>query len=167
MRGRKLIGAVIAIVTVLAAAFFGLRRHQASPSDGYDYAAAFESLDAGSAAPVVKIPEIAGRSMEELRALLGPPERCEASRYSSRCTYAPGRTEVVFIAGKADWITVNELGETPFKPAALGRLGLPASTPLLSSEAQLGWKDVAGLKEVSLVGSGERVEFARVKVATP
>ncbi len=166
MRGRKLVGAAIAILVLLAAAFFALRRHGGASSDGYDYAAAFESLDASSTAPVVKIPEIAGKSPDELRAALGPPESCETSLYSSRCTYAPGRTEVVFIAGKADWITVNDLGETKLDPAALGRLGLPASTPLVRSEAQLGWKDVAGLKEVSLVGSGDRVEFARVKVLT-
>jgi hypothetical protein len=166
--GRKtIVVAVILLAALGAAVVWTLRPRGAAPAEDYDYAAAFESLDAASSAPVVKIPEIAGKSAEQLRALLGPPEYCESSLYSSRCSYAPGRTEVVFIDGKADWITVNELGETPLGPQALRRLGLPPSAPQLSAAGQLAWTGLAGLKQLSLIGEGDRLEYARVKVSTP
>ena len=37
----------------------------------------------------------------EVAAVLGPPWNCESSRYSRRCSYAPGSTEVVYIDGRA------------------------------------------------------------------
>ncbi|MBX6420199.1 MAG: hypothetical protein IRZ06_04200 [Nevskia sp.] len=134
--------------------------------DRYDYAAAFENLRAVDRTPIVEIPAIAGKTPEELRALLGAPEICETTRYSSRCRYSPGQTEVVFIDGRADWITVADFGETPFAPQALMRLGLPQAPPVARDAEQMQWSELAGLKRVQLVGDGKRIEFARVKART-
>lgn len=159
---------VAALIGVGVTALFAWRRIAEPPpaatADDYDYEAAFETPAPGSDRPVIRIAEIAGRTPDELAQRLGPAEHCEASLHSSRCSYAPGRTEVVFIDGHADWITVNEPGETPFAPAALARLGLAESMPTERSDAELIWTALPGLREVRVVGDGEHVEFIRIKV---
>jgi hypothetical protein len=169
MRNRNTVLAVLASL-VVAALFALLTRKPEAASDAaagaddYDYAAAFESLDPGSDAPLFRIADIAGRSEAEVAARLGPPWDCEASRYSRRCRYAPGATEIVYIDGRADWLTVRALGEAALDDEVLKRIGLlpkPAGTVV---EDERVWSDLAGLREVRAVGHGGRAEFLRIKV---
>gem|GEM_PF-4409984 len=134
-----------------------------APADDYDYAAAFESQTPGSTLPLLKIRDVVGKTADELTAVLGPSQNCSTTLYSSRCSYATGRTEVVFIDGKADWITVKDLRETTFAPAALHRIGLDESKTSDKTDSELIWTGLNGLKEVRIVGDGEHVEFIRVK----
>ncbi len=157
----------ILVVVVAAAAFWGLRDWQGSgPADGddYDYAAAFESLDPDSGAPLFRIGEVAGRSEAELATVLGPPWDCESSLYSRRCRYAPGGTEVVFIDGKADWLTIRSPGEVGFDASALTRIGLAAKKPDQTTAEELIWTDLGGLREVRAVSDGNGVQLLRIKV---
>jgi hypothetical protein len=131
--------------------------------DAYDYAAAFEAQAPGSTAAVLRIGEIVGKTPDELKAVLGAPLNCETSLYSSRCEYSTGATEVVFIEGKADWITVKALGETKLDPAALPRIGLPQKKPNVTEASRLIWTNIEGLREVQAIGDGERIEFILVK----
>jgi hypothetical protein len=161
---KRVVGWVLAVCTVLAlTAFSWLQWGRSMLGDDYDYAAAFEAQAPGSTAAVVKIGEIVGKTPDELRATLGAPLSCEASLYSTRCSYSPGATEVVFIDGRADWITVKALGETKLDPAALPRIGLPQSKPKISEPTRLVWTDIEGLREVQAVGDGDQLEFIRVK----
>lgn len=96
--------------------------------------------------------------------MLGPSESCETTLYSRRCRYSPGNTEVVFIDGRADWLTVNELGETPFDDALLGRIGLPSSRARNTDNGDKRWTGVSGLREVTAHGSDGRVAYIRIKV---
>ena len=153
-------GIAVVVVALAAAAWW---RWGVPMGDRYDYAAAFEAQAPGSTAAVVRIADIVGKTPDELKATLGAPLGCETSLYSSRCHYSTGATEVVFIDGKADWITVKALGETKLDPAALPRIGLPQRKPQTREPTQLLWTDIEGLREVRAVGDGERVEFIRVK----
>ncbi len=153
----------LALVLVVVAAVVLIARDHQKPADDYDYAAAFEASAPGSTAPILKITDVVGKTADELRAVLGPPENCETSLYSSRCTYAPGQTEVVFIDGKADWITINALGETVFDAAALARIGLSETKPTERSETELLWTSLPGLRELRVVGDGARIDFIRIK----
>lgn len=167
-RAGRFVVLAVAIALVAGGALY-LRRHNGgtpAQNDRYDYAGAFENLGPADKSPIVEIPRIAGKTPEELRALLGAPERCETTLYSSRCRYSPGRIEVVFIDGRADWMTVADFGETPFTPAAVKRMGLPEAPPAARDGEQMQWSDLAGLKSVQIVGDGKRIEFARVKART-
>jgi hypothetical protein len=153
----------VGMLLVAALVAFAWWRWGGAISDQYDYAAAFEAQAPGSTAAVVKIGDIVGRTPDELKAVLGAPLGCETSLYSSRCQYSTGATEVVFIDGKADWITVKALGDTRLEPAALPRIGLPQRKPAITEPTRLVWTDIEGLREVQAVGDGERLEFIRVK----
>lgn len=161
----RLAALAILVVVAAAAAFWVLRDRQgSSPDDDYDYAAAFESLDPDSGAPLFRIGEVAGRSEAELATVLGPPWDCESSLYSRRCRYAPGGTEVVFIDGKADWLTVRSPGEVGFDASALTRIGLAARKPDRTTAEELIWSDLGGLREVRVVSDGGTVQLLHIKV---
>jgi len=168
MRSKQAMLGVVTLVIAMAAAwwFWGRAPGGEVPADGddYDYAAAFESLDPGSNAPLFRIDEVAGKAEAEVAAVLGPPWNCESSKYSRRCSYAPGSTEVVYIDGKADWLTVTALGESPLDDQLLMRVGLKPAKPGTASDEERVWTALAGLREVRAYGTPERAQFLRIKV---
>ncbi|WP_159597714.1 hypothetical protein [Starkeya nomas] len=70
------------------------------------------------------LPRIILKSKAAVTAVLGAPDRCETSTYGDKCTYRNGQVEIVYINGKADWITYNNPPGVGFYPAALTRLGV-------------------------------------------
>ena len=152
-----IVGAVMATIRLMP-------DRPATGDDDYDYAAAFESLDPASGAPLFRITDIAGRSEAELVAVLGPAFDCQSSLYSRRCRFETGATEVLFIAGKADWLTVQAPGATSFDAAVLGRIGLEPRKPDQATAGELVWTDIAGLREVRAIGDGNGLQFLRIKV---
>ncbi len=66
------------------------------------------------AEPIVDVLKIAGKSESEVTSYLGAPKSCGKSKYGNKCQYTKGETEVVFINGKADWITVEGIDSVPF-----------------------------------------------------
>lgn len=167
MRSRQaVLGGAVLVIAAAAGWWFTRMPGGEVPADGddYDYAAAFESLDPGSTAPLFRIADVAGKAEADVAAVLGPPWNCESSLHSRRCSYAPGSTEVVYIDGKADWLTVTALGESPLDDALLMRIGLKAAKPGSASDEERVWSDLAGLREVRAYGTPERAQFLRIKV---
>jgi hypothetical protein len=138
-----------------------------SRQDRFDYAAAFEQADAVKRPMLVDMSQIAGKNADEVQAVLGAPEECEDALYSRRCRYSPGRTEIQFINGKADWITVNGWSDEELAPEALDRIGIRPAEPEEESATELIWRDSSGYKEVRLVGGDGRLSYARIKAITP
>ncbi|MEQ1440335.1 hypothetical protein AAG565_13330 [Fontimonas sp. SYSU GA230001] len=155
---------VVGIVAAVLAWRYGVGR-----GDRYDYAAAFENLpeDTG-ATPDLDVRAFAGQPRANAEAVLGQPQSCERALDSERCGYANG-VEVIYIDGRADWLTVPlGYGRHPLDAATLARLGLPVTEPTQSdaqNEAQrLVWRDLAGLREVQMIGDANGALFARIKV---
>lgn len=137
-------------------------------ADSFDYVAAFEQPANAAEGGVVDVKALAGRSFDQVAALLGAPSDCEQALHSRRCSYAQAPVEIVFIDGRADWMTVRVYdGELMLAPEALARFGLPVSDPVESDVNQSIWRDIAGLKEVRLVGDENGVMYARIKALTP
>lgn len=57
---------------------------------------------------------LAGKSEKEVAEVLGKPGTCSKIKNGPKCEHKDGQLEVVFIKGRADWITVNGLGKVPF-----------------------------------------------------
>lgn len=121
---------------------------------------------------IVDIPKLVGQSREDVRTQLGEPTSCEEVKParvgpSPKCIYKGDTVEVVFIAGKADWITVGGLSELEFSDAALGSFGLSAAKPSFDSPNVLRWTSLPGLHEVSLFpGQGGKSDYLYVKAVT-
>lgn len=128
---------------------------------------------------VLDIPAIAGKAEAAIAEELGEPESCSSVKQGRLCAYRGGNVEVVFIDGKADWITIYG-ADAPspdhvaldgrVEPAALARLGLPSGTATSSPLALLFTGTVAGTVGVSLFNvslNDDTLSYAYVKVATP
>lgn len=119
-----------------------------------------------SAELVIDLTQIAGKSESQVSAYLGKPENCSPSKYGKKCLYQKAETEIVFINGKADWITIEGLDHLPFNTNVLSSLGLKASVPSFSNSSTLRWSSVQGMLEVSVFKGASLSDYAFIKVQT-
>lgn len=119
------------------------------------------------AAPIIEATRVAGSSQEQVAKLLGTPGSCNKTKYGPKCDYKNGQIEIVFIKGRADWITINGLEKLPFNEDALRALGLAASAPSVVMPIVKRWSNVQGLMEISLFRGGTGSDYAYIKAYTP
>ena len=115
---------------------------------------------------VVDVTKIAGKSENDVATYLGKPISCGSSKYGKKCQYEKGQTEIVFIQGKADWITVEGADNIPFSKIALGSLGLKEARPSFTNDFTLRWEAIQGLREVSLFKGSSSSDYVYIKVKT-
>ncbi len=117
-------------------------------------------------APVIDITQIAGKTKEEVAAVLGAPDSVSAAKGGEKAHYAKGDTEIVFVRGKADWITVSALSAVPFTPKAIAALGLKETPPSFANSHVLRWKTLPGLLEVAIFPGKTNCDYAYIEVLT-
>jgi len=109
--------------------------------------------------------QVVGRSEAEVATLLGAPVSCEQVHRARWCKYPPHQDEVMFVAGKADMISVHGMDAVTFNEGALNALGLAPAPPDHSSETAIRWQSIPGLEEVTVfAGPGDSIDYAYVKV---
>lgn len=157
--------AIVAALAIAAGGFLMSRK-----TDRFDYEAVFEAAPptaAGAPGMRLDLKTCAGRSREDVRQVLGEPQRCEPAEFSERCRYGGLGVEITYIGGKADWITVPMgYDASPLLPQTLATLGLPVRDPDEVNEHENIWHELAGYREVRLVGGDQGAIYARIKVAT-
>jgi hypothetical protein len=116
--------------------------------------------------PVVDIPEIAGKEPAAVEKLLGKPTEGDKTKYGKTLVYQKGKVEIVYIKGKADWITVNDLKDVAFDETATKALGLKASKPTFKGPTVIRWEPAGKLTSVAVFERDGKVDYAYVKVAT-
>lgn len=84
-------------------------RNQQSPAIPQPSAQEAESAEG----IVFNIPMLAGKTETEVETLLGESVFCAKSESALNCSYRENEIEVVFIGGKADWITVYSAFRSP------------------------------------------------------
>lgn len=117
-------------------------------------------------APVIDITQIAGKTKEEVAAVLGSPDSVSKVKGGEQVHYAKGDTEIVFVSGKADWITISALRDVPFGPKALESLGLKEAPPSFGNAHVLRWKTFPGLLEVAIFPGQKNCDYAYIEVFT-
>lgn len=150
---------------VLAVAGLGLWWWLAGRDD-FDYEAAFERLPESAELAVAPVPlgDFAGKPRGEAESVVGKPYDCEQSLHSERCRYPQG-IEIVYIDGRADWITVSfGYGRHPLAAETLQQLGLAVTPPQQADPHRLRWTQLPGLRELELVGDDNGAIYARIKV---
>ena len=118
---------------------------------------------------VIDVSTIAGKTPPEVAGILGAPVRRGAAASDGKnypaYHYRNGRVQVVFVDGKADWITIQRLDSVPFARHALGAFGLPVAVPSSESAEVIRWTRVAGLRELSIFARPDSgVDYATVFV---
>lgn len=116
---------------------------------------------------------IAGKDVAGVEAVLGKPTSVDRTKYGPKCTYVSEKSgvqwEVVFIKGRADWITITpgDARPVPFDENAITAIGLAKERPTSSSRNELRWDHVQGLRSVVFHVKGSRVWYCYVRVKTP
>jgi hypothetical protein len=111
---------------------------------------------------LVDLRAIAGKTPEEVAAVLGPPSSGDpAARSQGRplvnFAYRADSIRVRYPAGRADWIYVRPVpGRPPLNGDALELVGLEApGSPTWTSGFVLRWTDVPGFREVAIHSEGD------------
>ncbi len=115
---------------------------------------------------IVDVSKIAGKSQEDVATYLGKEISCSKGKHGNKCQYNKGEVEVVFINGKADWITVEGINNIPFTKSALNALGLQETRPSFKNNFTLRWEGIQGLRSVSLFKGASKSDYAYIKVKT-
>ena len=77
-----------------------------------------------------------------------------------------GETEVVYINGVADWITIEGIDHIPFGPSALTAIGIAESNPSFKDSFTLRWDNLPGFLSVSIFKGASNSDYAYIKVKT-
>lgn len=119
-----------------------------------------------TAAPLLDIQKIAGKTEADVSKVLGKPDQQEKTKHGPKFSYKDGKIEVVFINGKADWITVSGMSSVPFDANAIGALGLKPEPPTFKNRFVIRWEPHATYNSVSFFPLDDKVDYAYIKVAT-
>lgn len=119
-----------------------------------------------SASTLIEITKIAGKSKEQVASILGKAIECSKNKYGKKCSYHMAETEIVYINGKADWITVEGIDDIPFDKTALKSLGISVTRPSHKNAYSLRWSNISGIKEVSIFKGEKYSDYAYIKVYT-
>jgi hypothetical protein len=121
-------------------------------------------------AKIIDIKTISGKTPAEVSKVLGKPTKIEKSRPSGtgcnpcdKGIYQKGKYEVLFIGGKADWITINGV-KAKFNAAAISEIGLNASATTATSDL-IEWNP-KGFIKVQLHGWDGQSDYFYIKVKT-
>jgi hypothetical protein len=103
-----------------------------------------------AAGVLFNIPKLAGKTQSEVEALLGEPVFCAKSESTLNCSFQENEIEIIFINGKADWITVYGEFRSPAyrqqiegktKAEVLALLGDPAYCAKAKSSLHCAFRD--------------------------
>lgn len=119
------------------------------------------------AAVIAEVPKIAGKNQEQVAKLLGKPGSCSKIKYGPKCDYKDGQIEIVFIKGKADWITIKGLEKLPFSEDTIKVIGFSPRAPEVAMPIVKRWENIQGLMEVSLFKGQIGSDYAYIKAYTP
>ena len=124
------------------------------------------SIATSQASTLVNIPELIGKTPKQVASILEKPGSCSKSKYGEKCSYAVGETEIVFINGKADWITVEGLDSIPFNQNALASLGITPKAPTFQNNFSLRWNSIMGIREITIFKGTKDSDYAYIKAFT-
>ncbi len=134
---------------------------------------AFASIAADSFSQTkFPISDIAGKTPQEVAKIIGDPtakEVVKPSRTPCPCdklTYKNGQIEIVFIKGRADWITINSMNDAAYSKNSLPLLGIAVRDPDFSNSNVMRWSKLNGLQEVSFFPSGQKIFYVYIKAFT-
>ena len=123
------------------------------------------AIEAPAPEPLVNVPALAEQPIDVVAQQLGDPLGCETGKDRQKCVYRD-KTEVVFIDGRADWITVH--ADLPFSADAMPLLGFKPARPSFDNEHTMRWSGEQNTLLIQLEPGGKgKAFFAYIKVRTP
>lgn len=115
---------------------------------------------------IIDVPTIIGKSEAAVAKIIGKPTECSNVKHGRKCSYAKAETEIIFISGKADWITLEGIDTLRFNKSALNSIGIKPQAPSFTNNFTMRWEPLQGMRSVSLFGAGINADYFYIKVYT-
>jgi len=126
---------------------------------------------------IINVKTIIGKTESEIEKTLGKAESSEkVSPSSTPCKnnpcekkfYQNNKFEIVYIDGKSDWITINDVSTFNCDAENIVLLGLPSTAPSFDNPSNvIRWNDIENIKEVDFFNNGEdKIDYIYIKAFT-
>ena len=125
---------------------------------------------------IIDVKTIIGKTESEIEKILGKSENSEqVSPSNTPCKdipcekkfYQKNKFEIVFIDGKSDWITINNISNFDFNSENITLLGLSSTVPSFENTISINWNDIEKINELIFVSNGEnKIEYIYIKAYT-
>lgn len=125
---------------------------------------------------IIDIRTIVGKTETEIEKILGKAERSEkVSPSVTPCKNTPckkkfykkNKFEIVYIDGKSDWITINDVSNFTFNAENIILLGLSSTTPSAENSNAIQWNDIENINEINFFNNGEdKIDYIYIKAVT-
>ncbi|RJG11109.1 hypothetical protein D3879_15730 [Pseudomonas cavernicola] len=115
---------------------------------------------------LIDVSGIIGKSEAAVTKVIGQPTECTSTKHGRKCTYEKAETEIVFIKGKADWITIEGIDTLPFNKNTLSSIGIKAQIPSFTNDFTMRWEPLQGMRSISLFGVGSNADYFYIKAYT-
>ena len=113
------------------------------------------------------ISDVAGKSRSSVEEILGDSLGCDDVSQGTQCRYSLVETEIVFIDGLADWITIEGIDSLTFGRFILNYFGLEPLLPSFETEYVLRWEPYEDYRSISaFAGVGSKADYLYIKVFT-
>ncbi|RBN50914.1 hypothetical protein [Flavobacterium psychrolimnae] len=125
---------------------------------------------------IIDVKTIIGKTESEIEKILGKSENSEqVSPSNTPCKdipcekkfYQKNKFEIVFIDGKSDWITINNISNFDFNSENITLLGLSSTVPNFENTISIKWNDIENINDVTFFNNGEnKIEYIYIKAYT-
>ncbi len=125
---------------------------------------------------IIDIKTIIGKTENEIEKILGKAENSEkVSPSNTPCKenpcekkfYQKNKFEIVFIDGKSDWITINNVSNFDFNSENITLLGLKSTMPKYENDMSIDWNDIENINELTFFNNGEnKIDYIYIKAFT-
>ncbi|MFV8359715.1 hypothetical protein [Flavobacterium sp. LS1P3] len=122
---------------------------------------------------IIDVKTIIGKTESEIEKILGKAENSEKiSPSNTPCKdipcekkfYQKNKFEIVFIDGKSDWITINNISNFDFNSENITLLGLSSTVPSFENTISIKWNDIENINDVTFFNNGEnKIEYIYIK----
>ncbi|MEN9612944.1 MAG: hypothetical protein RLZZ628_3758 [Bacteroidota bacterium] len=130
-----------------------------------------------SVSKIIPIQSLVGKSEKDVAQILGKGEQSEKvkprntpcqDKGCDKIAYQAGKYNVVYINGKADWITINNVSEYVLDEKAIALLGIePRNASFKNPSMVIRWEQVEGINEISFFNNGsDKIDYIYVKAFT-
>jgi hypothetical protein len=125
---------------------------------------------------IIDFRTIVGKTEIEIEKILGKAESSEkVSPSGTPCKNSPcekkfykkNKFEIVYINGKSDWITINDVSTFTFNAENIILLGLSSTTPSSENANVIKWNNIENINEVTFFNNGEdKIDYIYIKAVT-
>ncbi|WP_369764616.1 hypothetical protein [Flavobacterium sp. WC2429] len=125
---------------------------------------------------IIKVKTIIGKTEKEIEKILGKPDSSEKVSPSNTpckdepCTkmfYQKNKFEIVYINGKSDWITINNISDFDCNSENIVLLGLPPTIPDFENLNGFRWSNIENISEINFSNNGEdKIDYIYIKSTT-